>query len=78
MLTVSMQQGQEIIHFSIGSKACQVTAHWFHLQGLVATSNNDDNDDNDYTTPAACAVQVTHGIYQQHWVVPCVLMIDWL
>lgn len=49
---------REVLQISLGSPACQVTAHLLNLQGLAATSDNDDGT-------AYCQAGVTHGVTQQ-------------
>lgn len=59
---------REILQISLGSPACQVTAHLLNLQGLAATSDDDNG-------AAYCQAGVTHGEAQQLRV-PRALLVD--
>ena len=62
---------REVIHLSIGSAACEVTAHWSNLQGLAGTSSSSRDDEAPPCTPA-----VTHSTYQEQHYVPRALLLD--
>lgn len=56
---------RELLQISLGTPACEVSAHGVNLQGLAATTNDGDDDDDGrgYCRPA-----VTHAVYDRRWV----------
>ena len=64
-----MTREREILQISLGSPACQVTAHLLNLQGLAATADHDSGE------APYCQVAVTHCVSEQLRV-PRALLID--
>jgi hypothetical protein len=58
---------RDIIQISLGPSANAITAHSLNLQGLAATSRENESN--------VCDPQTTHSIEDNHWV-PRVLLID--
>jgi hypothetical protein len=66
-----MSTTREVLHLSLGAPACQVTAHLLNLEGLAATTSDENNDN----SSALCDPSVTHTTHQQVYV-PRVLLVD--
>ena len=58
---------REIIQISLGPSANSITAHSLNLQGLAATSNDEEQHH--------CDPQTTHSVRNNHWV-PRALCVD--
>ena len=69
---------REIVHVSLGSPACHVSAHYLNLLGLSVTSSDNDNDqgcDNE-GSGSGCDPSITHTTTKQQVLVPRALLID--
>src|SRR3569623_2210327 len=63
---------REILQLALGTEACEVTAHGLNLQGLAATTSNDNDG------AALCDPWVTHTTTSKNLLIPRALLVDTL